>query len=218
MTAGARQARYHCALHPRCHQHDPCGHQSTRPVGAAAAQQSSAAAVTGDCGPSCSRGRRYLPRPPSRLARANAGHLRLDQLKVMSAIENCRTAALGGHVDAARTVHTPRSPTTVAVTGTALSARRQQPGSGSKRARPTCCRCLTSTWYSRCQARSPTSPSKTRRWSTTSCSRPQPRPCSPSQPSQLTALRGIGPLRGPIPGTWAPTSPSPPFSTPGAPR
>lgn len=29
---------------------------------------------------------------------AHAGHVRLDQLKVMSAIENCRTAALGGHV------------------------------------------------------------------------------------------------------------------------
>ena len=31
---------------------------------------------------------------------AQAGHLSLIQLKVMSAIENCRTAALGGHVDA----------------------------------------------------------------------------------------------------------------------
>jgi Putative transposase/Transposase zinc-binding domain len=31
---------------------------------------------------------------------ARAGHLSLTQLKVMSAIENCRTAALGGHVDA----------------------------------------------------------------------------------------------------------------------
>jgi hypothetical protein len=30
--------------------------------------------------------------------RANAGRVSLDQLKVMSAIENCRTAALGGHV------------------------------------------------------------------------------------------------------------------------
>ncbi len=29
----------------------------------------------------------------------HAGHLSLPQLKVMSAIENCRTAALGGHVD-----------------------------------------------------------------------------------------------------------------------
>jgi hypothetical protein len=30
--------------------------------------------------------------------RANAGHMSLGQLKVMSAIESCRTAALGGHV------------------------------------------------------------------------------------------------------------------------
>jgi hypothetical protein len=30
---------------------------------------------------------------------ANAGHVSLAQLKVMSAIENCRTAALGGHVE-----------------------------------------------------------------------------------------------------------------------
>ena len=39
---------------------------------------------------------------------ANRGRISLDQLKVMSAIENCRTAALGGHVarceDCAHTV------------------------------------------------------------------------------------------------------------------
>ena len=29
---------------------------------------------------------------------ANAGHVSLDQMKVMSAVERCRTAALGGHV------------------------------------------------------------------------------------------------------------------------
>ena len=29
---------------------------------------------------------------------ANRGHVSLDQLKVMNAIERCRTAALGGHV------------------------------------------------------------------------------------------------------------------------
>ncbi len=34
--------------------------------------------------------------------RANAGHLSLEQLKVMSAIERCRTAAPGGHVAACR--------------------------------------------------------------------------------------------------------------------
>jgi len=31
---------------------------------------------------------------------AHTGRLSLTQLKVMSAIENCRTAALGGHVEA----------------------------------------------------------------------------------------------------------------------
>ena len=30
---------------------------------------------------------------------ANAGHISLAQLKVMSAIESCRTAALGGHIE-----------------------------------------------------------------------------------------------------------------------
>jgi hypothetical protein len=30
--------------------------------------------------------------------KANAGHVSLGQLKVMSAIEGCRTAAFGGHV------------------------------------------------------------------------------------------------------------------------
>jgi hypothetical protein len=39
--------------------------------------------------------------------RANAGHVSLGQLKVMSAIESCRTAALGGHVARlARTANT----------------------------------------------------------------------------------------------------------------
>ncbi len=31
---------------------------------------------------------------------AHAGHLSLHQLKIMSAIEQCRTAAMGGHVEA----------------------------------------------------------------------------------------------------------------------
>jgi Transposase zinc-binding domain/Putative transposase len=50
-----------------------------------------------------------LPRPPLEVADifrahgpawrcANVGHVSLDQLKVMSVIESCRTAALGGHV------------------------------------------------------------------------------------------------------------------------
>jgi Putative transposase/Transposase zinc-binding domain len=36
---------------------------------------------------------------------ANAGHVSLEQLKVMSAIERCRTAALGGHVERCEDCH-----------------------------------------------------------------------------------------------------------------
>src|SRR5271165_3350631 len=43
---------------------------------------------------------------------ANRGHVSLGQLKVMSAIENCRTAALGGHV--ARCENSDRGHTTIA--------------------------------------------------------------------------------------------------------
>src|SRR5215813_10146851 len=49
-------------------------------------------------GPANSGGRGYLPRPRSAWREANRGHVSLDQLMVMSAIERCRTAALGGHV------------------------------------------------------------------------------------------------------------------------
>src|SRR4029077_21048773 len=44
-------------------------------------------------------GRGYLPRPRVLLpGDPSRGHVSLGQLKVMSAIERCRTAALGGHV------------------------------------------------------------------------------------------------------------------------
>jgi Transposase zinc-binding domain/Putative transposase len=40
--------------------------------------------------------------------KANAGHVSLAQLKIMSAIETCRTAALGGHVERCEDcAHTP---------------------------------------------------------------------------------------------------------------
>ncbi|MET4295345.1 hypothetical protein ABIB06_006413 [Bradyrhizobium sp. LB8.2] len=39
---------------------------------------------------------------------AHAGHVSLDQLKVMSAIENCRTAALGGQVERCEDCAHPR--------------------------------------------------------------------------------------------------------------
>ena len=106
---------------------------------------------------------------------APAGHVSLGQLKVMSAIERCRTAALGGHFSAARSALTSTSPTTRAATGIVPSARAEPRGIGSPRARPSCCRCRTATSCSPCRPRSPTSPIRTKPWSTTSCSRPPPR-------------------------------------------
>src|SRR5215831_13815545 len=52
--------------------------------------------------------------------KANAGHLSLGQLQVMSAIEHCRSAALGGHVE--RCEECGGSPTTRVATGIAPSA------------------------------------------------------------------------------------------------
>ena len=58
---------------------------------------------------------------------AKAGHVSLGQLKVMSAIESCRTA-LGGHVARCENCLLPRSRITVAAIAIARSARGQRPG------------------------------------------------------------------------------------------
>src|SRR5271154_6050137 len=92
------QARHHGALHPSGHQHHPPGHEPSGQAHAASAEEGRAASVTA-----------HVARPALEVAdifrdhgaawrQANRGHVSLLQLKVMSAIENCRTAALGGHV------------------------------------------------------------------------------------------------------------------------
>src|SRR5580693_1059075 len=111
---GSRQTRRHGPLYPRRHRHDRQHREPARPADAVAQeaeeeQQGPAAGVTAAA----------MSRPALEVAdifrnhgaawrRANAGHVSLDQLKVMTAIERCRTAALGGHVarceDCAHTV------------------------------------------------------------------------------------------------------------------
>jgi hypothetical protein len=83
-----------------------------------------------------------------------------------------------------------RSPTIVAATGIAPSVRPAPRGSGSRPARPICCRSPLSTSYSRCRLRLRPSPITIRRWSTPSCSRRQPRRCkrSPGQGGRDAAL------------------------------
>jgi len=132
---------------------------------------------------------------------ANRGHVSLGQLKVMSAIERCRTAALGGHVARlarTRPARARSSPSTAAVTGIARNVRGARRGSGSPNARPGFCPCPTSTWCSRCPRPSPASPIGTKPRSTASCSRLRRRPCSGSPP---------------VPSIWARASASPRCST-----
>ena len=82
---------------------------------------------------------------------ANAGHVSLGQLKVMSAIESCRTAPSAAMSRAVRTAPIRRSPTTPAAIGTAQNARVQRPSNGWPNARPTCWRCRIITSCSRCR-------------------------------------------------------------------
>lgn len=69
---------------------------------------------------------------------AHAGHLSLAQLKVMSAIENCRTAALGGHVeDCGNDGSTRAASPSVRRT---ISPHRSRKGSAKPLILPTCAR------------------------------------------------------------------------------
>ena len=90
---------------------------------------------------------------------ANAGHVSLDQMKVMSAIERCRTAALEVMSRVARTVRvlTPSSVTIVAAIAIAPSARARRHRNGSPSAKLSCCPSATSTLSSRCPVNCATS-------------------------------------------------------------
>ena len=77
---------------------------------------------------------------------ANRGHVSLDQLKVMSAIERCRTAALGGHV--ARCENEACGHTLIAYNSLPQPALPEVPGRGRHAdgwptAKPSSCRCRT---------------------------------------------------------------------------
>ena len=76
---------------------------------------------------------------------ANRGHVSLPQMKVMSAIESCRTAALGGHVARCEDcAHTIISYNTVGI-GTARSAKGPRPARGWRSGKPSPARPLLPT-------------------------------------------------------------------------
>src|SRR5712691_11028570 len=70
---------------------------------------------------------------------------------------------------------------TPAATAIAPSVRTRNGPNGWKAARPNCCRWNTSMWSSPCPNRLPQSLSTSPWWSTTFCSAPLPKLCSPSQ-------------------------------------
>lgn len=92
---------------------------------------------------------------------ANAGHISLNQFKVMGAIERCRTAALGGHVARCADCAMSTSPTTHAAIGTAQNVSRVPPKLGWQHVRLNCCLCGVFILSSRCPDRSPTSRTRT---------------------------------------------------------
>src|SRR6202022_2147440 len=77
------QARHHGPLHPR---RAPRGGRDPQPSPAAVSRPRLEVADV-------------FRQHGAAWRRANAGHVSLGQLQVMSAIEHCRTAALGGHVE-----------------------------------------------------------------------------------------------------------------------
>ena len=127
---------------------------------------STPAVTAGGHVPSSAGGRGYLPRPRGGVAasqcrtrqpRPDEGHECDRALPHRGARRPCRRAAR------TRSALTPSSPTIAAATGTAPSVRALPHASGWPSARPSCCRCHTFMWCTRCRRQSPTSPIRTRR-------------------------------------------------------
>ena len=114
--------------------------------------------------------------------RLHDGHLGRVERRVMSAIELCRTAELGGHVEGCRSCGTIRVAYNSCRNRHCPKCQGRPAANGSPHARPNSCRLPTSTLCSRCRPRSPRSPSRTRRWSMPSCSGRRPRRCARSPP------------------------------------
>ena len=111
----------------------------------------------------------------------------------MSAIAACRTAALGGHVEQCDDCGATRIAYNSCRNRHCPKCQGLARADGSRRGRPSCCRCRTSTSSSPCRRRSPRSPSRTRRRSTPSCSAPRPRRCATiaADPRHLGAEIGL---------------------------
>lgn len=95
-----------------------------------------------------------------------------EALKVLKAIRDCRTAALGGHLTGVADAAIRPSRITRVETGTAQSARPAPVNNGSRSGRKTCFRCRSSTLSSRCHMNCLLWRCRTRKLFTAFCSEP----------------------------------------------
>ena len=142
-----------------------------------------------------------MPRPKLEIAdiirdygpawrRANAGHVNLSQLKVMSAIEACRTEALGGHVAACTKCNHQHIAYNSCKNATVPNVRDRQHVTEWRHEPKTCYQLSISTWFSLCQRRSPVSPIGIRRLSMACCSERPPKLFPPSLPIPNVSAQG----------------------------
>lgn len=130
-----QQARYRRALHQGLDPDDPRGRRAARPADGADGRQD--ASRLDRCARIC-RSPDIFPAAGPGYRVAHAGHLSLQQLKVMSAIEHCRTAS-----KPVRTAANGGSPITAAPTGTAqVPGRRRAHMARRARSRPAASRLL----------------------------------------------------------------------------
>ena len=156
-AAGSRQTGHDGALYACRHRHDRGDRKIARLAVAASQetkeeQEEKAAGVTaGSCVASALEVADILRGHGAAWRRANAGHVSLGQLKVMSAIERCRTAALGGYV--ARCENETCAHTVIAYNSCrnwhCKSDRALRQASGWQSARQIYCRCSTFIWCTR---------------------------------------------------------------------
>ena len=157
VAARSRQARHDGALHARRHRHDPARSRA-RSTSCRGSQAQGGPASPPDAlarrVPSSSGGRGHLPRPRAGVA---SRQRRPREPRPAEGDEGDRALPHGGARRPCRALRERdvrphrSSPTTAAATGTAPSARARRRASGWPSARPSCCRCRTSTSCSHCR-------------------------------------------------------------------
>ncbi len=131
-------------------------------------------------------GEKFLARYGGTLTGGNAGRCDLAA---------CRTAALGGHLQALRRLRSrSRRPTTPVAIAIAPSARPRPEARARPRGRGSCSRSSITTPSSRCRRRWPRSPSPDRHCCTTCCSGRPRRPCGTWPPIRSAWATQLGVL------------------------